>query len=582
MTRSPERHEPLPTPSNGTATAVDPPVTSKAVVPPSPTQSDKSSESEGRPVREKLKETRIDAHTSSELPSSDLPMDDARNGADHAGSHSGDQSISGSDSERGRLRRKRSRERFEADDGQDKKKEHERHVRKKSRDVTSPKPDDAPTSPKPAKDAVEPIDEDDADQTMHSVEGSEPSQPQAPKPDQPSTPEATMIDENAANVVSPKNKRTRDQADIGEAAALNAVADKEAEAVTKVEEPNPKRPRDKSELQPTPDKEASETKVPPGSGFANTSAASPFATLAKSPSPQIAARKPTPELPQTSNDKFKSSGFSSFTSTASPFGGLAKPSSSSPFATGGSAKLTSFASSAPTSKPTGFASLSDGVSKSVFGGGSTTILGGSSGFGGTLGSGSGFGSLGSTKPGNFAAPGVTGITGLSSKPAQPFGAAANNDSDSEEADGDDEDTQGDDNGSEDRQDRRFKAIEVETGEEHEDVVWVGRAKLFTLDREKKQWQERGVGPFKFNITKAEPKKARFIIRADGTHRLLLNAAVTKDMLFGDPAGKVPTDGKASFSAPAADGRGVDMHILRMRTENAQKLYDAVQAYKYSV
>lgn len=140
-------------------------------------------------------------------------------------------------------------------------------------------------------------------------------------------------------------------------------------------------------------------------------------------------------------------------------------------------------------------------------------------------------------------------------------------------------------------------VTVETGEEHEDTIWAGRAKLY-VNREK-AWHERGVGNIKLNITKeaeGESRKARFILRADGTHRLLLNAAVTKSFKFGDADGKRTNDGKLLFSTPTADGK-LELHLLKvcvlcsslmedlttdtvqMRPERGMELYDEVQRVK---
>jgi Ran-binding protein 3 len=78
------------------------------------------------------------------------------------------------------------------------------------------------------------------------------------------------------------------------------------------------------------------------------------------------------------------------------------------------------------------------------------------------------------------------------------------------------------------------------------------------------WKERGVGTFKFNITLDEPKKARFVLRAEGTHRLLLNAAVTKSLVFGgDAQGQKPTDTRLLFNSPNMDGE-LEMHLLKVR------------------
>lgn len=214
--------------------------------PTSPARSDKSSDSEGKPVRDKLKETRIDAQgTADPSTRSDQQMDEAPNGSAKVGEHS----TSGSDSDRGRLRKKRSREDFEDDNQGDKQpekkqeKETERHhVRKRSRDVKdieSGLPLKPPTKP------VERIEEDDGDEQMTS-----------PHKD---TSKATI-----ENDTSPKNKRTRDQVEEGTLAAADAANDATANGklASKTEdERDPKRPRDKDEAQPAASATSSTSKV---------------------------------------------------------------------------------------------------------------------------------------------------------------------------------------------------------------------------------------------------------------------------------------------------------------------------------
>ena len=105
----------------------------------------------------------------------------------------------------------------------------------------------------------------------------------------------------------------------------------------------------------------------------------------------------------------------------------------------------------------------------------------------------------------------------------------------------------------------------ETGEEGETTAWTGRAKLYTMSGEgsSKSWKERGVGTLKCNVTVDEPKKARFVLRADGTHRLLLNAAVTKQMVFGgDSKGEKPKDSRLLFNSSTASGE-LEMHLLKV-------------------
>jgi Ran-binding protein 3 len=174
--------------------------TATATATASPARSDKSSDSEGRPVREKLQETRIDT---------------AR------------QPPSGSDSDRGRLRRKRSREALDDgddddahDDAHQPDRKHEkleqttkpaRHTRKRSRDMKS----DADSG---ALAMVPTMDEADAEIQRDSIH---------------------------------KNKRTRDQveATIQQPAAHDAPASGTSTPRAD-DERETKRPRDKDEAQP--------------------------------------------------------------------------------------------------------------------------------------------------------------------------------------------------------------------------------------------------------------------------------------------------------------------------------------------
>ena len=101
---------------------------------------------------------------------------------------------------------------------------------------------------------------------------------------------------------------------------------------------------------------------------------------------------------------------------------------------------------------------------------------------------------------------------------------------------------------------------VETGEESEQTIFSCRAKVYCFDDG--TWRERGVGTMKLNITRvysddeedspnsddsneaeatASSRKARFILRTDGSHRVVLNTPFTKQMsLGGDAAGEKPT------------------------------------------
>jgi Ran-binding protein 3 len=255
MVRSSERPDQPPTKVAGSA--VEPQGTSaKSDLPPSPTHSDKSSDSEGRPVREKLKDTRIDALSSSDaVPGADLPMSDAPNGNGAVTARSREQSPSGSESERGRLRRKRSREEFEEEQEAEKHAEKkERHARKKSRDVTSPQDSDADPLTKPTKTSIPPIIENDVDESMLS--GDEPGKVQNATSTSAPSAETGTSDNQTGTTVSPKNKRTRDQADKTESTVAAGISkDGVAEGKTE-EERTTKRPRDKDDPQPPAEAES--------------------------------------------------------------------------------------------------------------------------------------------------------------------------------------------------------------------------------------------------------------------------------------------------------------------------------------
>ncbi|KAH7382584.1 hypothetical protein DE146DRAFT_232585 [Phaeosphaeria sp. MPI-PUGE-AT-0046c] len=550
--------EPSKQPESAGATSVA--ADGKKSAPTSPARSDKSSDSEGKPVRDKLKETRIDAQgTSQPAKSLDEPMAEAQNGSAHAGENS----ASGSDSDRGRLRRKRSREDFEDEHEADKhtEKKHEKegqkerhHVRKRSRDV---KDIESGLPLKPPAASVTRIDENDGDELMTT-----------PKKD---TSKTATTAAGSDTDTSPKNKRTRDQVEANTATASESAitATANGKPVGQGDEREAKRPKDKDGKPSAADANGTTTKIPPGSGFANSSAQSPFAAM--SPKPQaVKSAEGSEALAQTSDEKFKASAFGSLAKAASPFGGLASSGSQSPFGAASGTKLPSFASStASAATPTtGFGALG-GSSKSSFGG---------STFGSSLGG--GFGAIGGTKPAlsSFATPSDLTIKGLKSKPSA-FGTPGED----KQSDGSDEEDGNDDDADKDNDDEPRSARALlsptphETGEEGEHTVWTGRAKLYTLVGEgtSKSWKERGVGPFKFNITVDEPKKARFVLRADGTHRLLLNAAVTKQLVFGgDSDGAKPKEGRLLFNAPTSEGE-LEMHLLKLKAESAVKLWEEV-------
>lgn len=398
----------------------------------------------------------------------------------------------------------------------------------------------------------------------------------------PSTPEqATQAREASAAepVGSPKLKRTR----LDSASETNATyAAPPATDTTASESRKPANDTAIGKLA---------TAIPPSSGFANTSAASPFASLSGSKSPE----------PTTSSSAFAASGFSSLSGKASGFGVIGK--SSGGFGAGGGfgSGINSPLPSAKSSSGDKSEDSKDSTSISTFGGalGQQSAFSSPkpaismSGFGSTN---SGFGSLGQSNGlgGSAFGSGASGLKGFgggggltsfasakpaaastnSSKPLKAFGAPVDNDDEGEnEDDGEDEHGAKSPLSKEsDRQDERFYQQDVETGEEDELTEFSCRAKLYNfteVTEGKKEWKERGLGVLRLNVGKIQHDakdlrpKARLLMRADGSHRVILNTPVKKEIKFGTPKGEAPSNGYLYFMGTVDGKEGLELLQLKV-------------------
>ncbi|KAF2159354.1 hypothetical protein M409DRAFT_30232 [Zasmidium cellare ATCC 36951] len=522
------------------------------------------SDTEGgeKPVREQLKK----AHITSEAAKA------AVNTAHEA--EDGGNTISGE--ERGRLHRKRSHEEVEGDSQDATSVPPKQHTRKRSRDSTA--------------------EEDEINNGQRKVSGErarngdELVPAQAPEPNgadreaRATTPEGNgekRPEEAVESMTSPKTKRSRLHSTIADDKDL-VEADKAADAVESHKEDESK--EDESSKQPS-------TKKPATSGFANTSSTPHFGALTGS--------KSTSEQQQTSASAFAASGFSALAgSSGSGFGAVGKQSggfgSGGSFATGAKSPLNTKEDDKP-SAPSG----------SSFGGalGQQSAFSASAASGGGFGSGaSGFGKLGSQSTGGFGSGlGGTGFSrlggggGLSSfasgktasplggisKSTKPFGAPAE-----EEGKGEDDDSD-DKTGAksplateEDEQDERFYEQELETGEEDESTEFSSRAKLYTFAADQREWRERGFGVVRLNVRRLQPDedqkpKARLLMRAEGSHRVVLNTPVTKEIKYGTHEGKKPTGGYFYFMGTIDGKPGLEVLQLKMRQENTLELYEHI-------
>lgn len=114
---------------------------------------------------------------------------------------------------------------------------------------------------------------------------------------------------------------------------------------------------------------------------------------------------------------------------------------------------------------------------------------------------------------------------------------------------------------------------VSTGEEAEDEIFKCRAKLYNYTTvsetsDKKEWKERGMGDLKLLVSKGDLEsggnqmKGRFVMRADKSHRLLLNSPIIKNGKYGSTEGDIPKGGFLFMGS--IDGKPVELLQLKVR------------------
>uniref|UniRef100_T1GN13 RanBP2-type domain-containing protein n=1 Tax=Megaselia scalaris TaxID=36166 RepID=T1GN13_MEGSC len=74
-------------------------------------------------------------------------------------------------------------------------------------------------------------------------------------------------------------------------------------------------------------------------------------------------------------------------------------------------------------------------------------------------------------------------------------------------------------------------VEVVTGEENDNVLYVHRAKLLRFDKASNEWKERGIGDIKILQNKVDLSKIRLVMRREIIHKLCCNQRIYKDTDF---------------------------------------------------
>ncbi|KAI9685334.1 MAG: hypothetical protein M1820_010821 [Bogoriella megaspora] len=535
------------------------------------------------PVREQLKNTSI-------APVDNSSESSPGSGVDTPASPKDNQEYRNVDMENGqteptKLRKKRSFEDVEKEEDAQGHPihHHEKHVRKRSRSREPEKLD--------SDEASGSIDGTDVTQAAIIVESEGKGPAKTERALTPVTTTEVDMQDEKETVTSPTGKRNREafqndhkgdkrrlETETSADLAEDGKADNTENSGTTRGEPKTKKSRDSSSPKPETKEITDEpaSKVPLTSGFANTSATSPFGALAGNKSP-TRSKSPT-EPPQTSTNAFSKSGFAALSGSQSPFGSLGASGSDG------------------TKSPFGATSTSQPI-QSVFGtgkpltAGTDTLSAKGTGFNGGTSNKSPFAIPGMTKLSTFGTglgtfgPGEdVGTRTFGSKPTPAFGAPVEGDDDPSAEEGEDGEEAFAAN-EEDKQDERFSQQELNTGEDQEITRFQSRAKLYAFmpgdNGDERQWKERGFGNLKLNVSKPdtekpdEPLKARLILRADGSQRVLLNSPVLKDIKFGDVNGDKPEGMYVLFRGPITGMPGLEPLQLRLRQANALELWQQV-------
>ncbi|KAL8932596.1 MAG: hypothetical protein Q9211_006226, partial [Gyalolechia sp. 1 TL-2023] len=567
--------------------------------------------SEG-PVREALKKTSIasmprndpDTRTSKTVVEHDSTIEP--NGRQDRDS-TGNQTPSPTSESRGRLSRKRSyedtREAEEVAGSALAEIHHSKddvsHSRKRSRDVRAVQ---LPTTEPPAAPTEQPLLEGESadDVALHNEAPT--TEPPAASTEQPllegeSADDVALHDEAPnedfeASAQSPRKKRSRDEFDIDAHRGQKIPATDEARAYRRSEDSERGQlPQQDDEDTTTIDDSIHREQDTSSANVAALQRVEPPESDLVPPPPTIGASSPQtaskateaePAAAQKPPGGFAASGFAAMSGLSkSPFGalGASSPSVFRPNSTTNSIDTTNKSTPGPkqpqAKKSTFSASASPFLTsvptsseKSGFGFGINGAASKPSGFGGSV-----FGSAfsNSTAPApkltSFAAPTGDLAPPKPTEITKPFGAQA--DDSAEEDGGSDGEANHEEVGNGDIEvDSRFQQREVETGEAGEKSIFQSpRAQLYYYDGG--CWHEKGKGSFKLNVAENEKeKKARFIMRAHQTFRVLLNQPVFKKMQVGNSKGQEPQGKTVSF-AVIDQGRPTP-HLLKLSDENESK------------
>ena len=124
---------------------------------------------------------------------------------------------------------------------------------------------------------------------------------------------------------------------------------------------------------------------------------------------------------------------------------------------------------------------------------------------------------------------------------------------------------------------KLQEEDVKTGEEEEECIFASEGALYEFVTEEGKgstWKERGRGEMRINLGKNGG--ARMVMRAKGNFRLILNAAMWKDMKFSKMEGGKGVSFPCKNAVSGSDAK-VSTFALKMRV-SATNVVQQVDAF----
>ncbi|BGP52885.1 hypothetical protein JCM8202v2_000442 [Rhodotorula sphaerocarpa] len=407
---------------------------------------------------------------------------------------------------------------------------------------------------------------------------------------------AAEVSTSAAQLGDQQNKKEEKDVEIADVAAeVGATAEKieEQEQLKTDESPDPKA-ETRAETAAEVAESAAEVQATDERVADTASEAADAASAVQEPTPQTAAKPAAGGQPSFANYSSTASPFSAFASSASPLGSVSTEKATQPAPEAQKPKTKSAFSAAPflasnvplaavpapaaqppseTASETTPAAAPSPFTKAA----PTTNLAAASPF-------SSFASTSGFAAASRGAGGASAFSAFSAAPSAFSKVPGGDPAAPSTAQGDKSASPAPGSGSEGRKVGEPEAPdetkpvytekELVTGEEEEETLHQVKCKLYEMSEG--QWAERGMGPIRLNQTagKGDKHGARLVMRADATHRLLLNAP-----LFREFSIEVSNEKYVRFTVI---GNGSNPISYMLRTGNPALAENLVQAVRDKV